>query len=668
MSLRIPLTLILLIPVWVFAQSPRVPSRMEFAGIKLRIMEDARNEIQKDVNALTKSPKYFNIKVERAKTYFPIIERVFREEGLHDDFKYLVLQESALIPDAVSVSNAVGFWQFKDFTAMEVGLRVDKHVDERMNIEAASRGAAKYMKRNNEFFDNWLHALQAYQMGAGGAMRALGKGSSGAKSMVINKKTYWYVKKYLAHKVAFEGAVSGPGETRLVEYHDGKDKTLKEISDETGVSLEQLQDYNKWLKRGKIPDDKAYTVVLPVSKLDNIQLAVLESEPKMENRRQIEYHFPVRDNFPEIEDFKEARKGHVVEINDLPGIIGAEGDKIIDLARKGDVDLSKFLKYNDIQITDPIIDGQVYYYKKKKAKAQAHYYVAQPGETLWSISQKFGLRLKKLMVKNRISEEKELQAGRVLWLRYIRPARVDIEYKKVVKPPVKEVPENSENIYAEKLTEKEKVEKEMAVAKPEIKEDKVHVPAQKDSVFSKGIDNKPGTVLSVSGQEAEVSVLGVTGEEEEYVNEETEGNSGDEYVEEDEEKEEYHVQNIHKVHIVQPGQTLYSISKLYNVTVTDLLEWNKLKINDKLSINQKLLIMESPNMENLEAEQKVKEKNEEKVSEESYSYHTVNQGDTIYKIARSYNVTIEELMTWNDKEDFSISLGERIKIKKKQSN
>src|SRR6187549_3311839 len=137
------------------AQPPQVPHKMNFAGITLTIRDDARKEIQKDVDALTRSPKYFNIKVERAKTYFPIIEKVFAEERVPDDFKYLVLQESALIADAVSVSNAVGFWQFKDFTALEMGLRVDKDIDERMNIVSASRAAARYIKQNNYFFNNW---------------------------------------------------------------------------------------------------------------------------------------------------------------------------------------------------------------------------------------------------------------------------------------------------------------------------------------------------------------------------------------------------------------------------------------------------------------------------------------------------------------------------------
>jgi membrane-bound lytic murein transglycosylase D len=110
----------------VAAQSPQVPHKLEFAGITLTIRDDARREIQKEVDALTQSPKHYAIKAERAKTYFPIIEKVFREEQLPDDFKFLALQESALIADAVSSSNAVGYWQFKDFTAIEMGLRVDK--------------------------------------------------------------------------------------------------------------------------------------------------------------------------------------------------------------------------------------------------------------------------------------------------------------------------------------------------------------------------------------------------------------------------------------------------------------------------------------------------------------------------------------------------------------
>src|SRR5688500_15392387 len=142
--------------VTTYAQPPQVPHKMQFAGMTLTIRDDARKEIQKDVNALTQSPRHHNIKVERAKTYFPLIEKVFEEERVPDDFKYLALQESALIADAVSTSNAVGFWQFKDYTAVEMGLRVDKEIDERLNIVSSSRAAARYIKKNNFYFNNWI--------------------------------------------------------------------------------------------------------------------------------------------------------------------------------------------------------------------------------------------------------------------------------------------------------------------------------------------------------------------------------------------------------------------------------------------------------------------------------------------------------------------------------
>ncbi|MEN8249163.1 MAG: transglycosylase SLT domain-containing protein, partial [Bacteroidota bacterium] len=137
---------------------PKVPSKMMFADIQLRITEAARREIQADVDALTASARFFQAKVNRAALYMPLVEKVFREEELPDDFKYLAIQESGFISDAVSTSNAVGFWQFKKLTADEVGMRVDRKVDERLNIIASSRGAAQYMQKNNFYFNNWLYA------------------------------------------------------------------------------------------------------------------------------------------------------------------------------------------------------------------------------------------------------------------------------------------------------------------------------------------------------------------------------------------------------------------------------------------------------------------------------------------------------------------------------
>ena len=61
--------------------------------------------------------KYLLLILDRVSIYFPIIEKILKEENIPDDFKYLSIQESSLISDAESSSNAVGFWQFKSETA-----------------------------------------------------------------------------------------------------------------------------------------------------------------------------------------------------------------------------------------------------------------------------------------------------------------------------------------------------------------------------------------------------------------------------------------------------------------------------------------------------------------------------------------------------------------------
>ena len=69
--------------------TPVVPREITFGNLKLVLTRQAINEIQKDVEALTRSPKYYQLKIDRMHLYFPIIENIFKEEGVPDDFKYL---------------------------------------------------------------------------------------------------------------------------------------------------------------------------------------------------------------------------------------------------------------------------------------------------------------------------------------------------------------------------------------------------------------------------------------------------------------------------------------------------------------------------------------------------------------------------------------------------
>ena len=439
--------------------SPKVPADYEFAGIKLKITEAARKQIQEDVDALHKNQTYLRRRIEKIDLFFPIIERVFKEENLPDDFKYLTIQESALISDAVSSSNAVGFWQFKKASAIEVGLRIDGYVDERMHITASSHAAAKYIKKNNFFFNNWIYALLAYNTGPTGAKEHIDNKYLGKNKMDITKQTHWYVKKFLAHKIAFENEIHKNYTPALIlyEYENTQNKSLKDISDHFDMDLQTIIDYNKWLRKGKIPSDKTYYAIIPMPSQDLVAQNLLESNDEI---NQIEdskskivfqssyeaisnFDFNINQLFPKISENKGSTK---VKINGIPGFVASSSDNLNAVLAEFGVSESKFLKYNDMTVADKLDQGKVYYLRAKKSKAKIHYHVVIPGENAWSISQKYGLKIKKLLAKNRMKDEKELSQGMVMWLRFIRPANVPVEYKesKVQNMVIKSVPNEIE--------------------------------------------------------------------------------------------------------------------------------------------------------------------------------------------------------------------------------
>ena len=403
---------------------PQVPTKMKFADIELKITESARKEIQGDVDALTASAKFFNAKVNRAAMYMPLVEQIFKEEELPDDFKYLAIQESGFIADAVSTSNAVGYWQFKKLTADEVGLKVNNKVDERQNIIASSRGAAKYLQKNNFYFNNWLYALQAYQMGAGGAMEALGDVKGGGKQLTIDKKTYWYVKKYLAHKIAFEKAIEEAKLTlpQLQVYEQGGGKTLAEIAGEFNVDTDELEEFNTWLLGKKVPEDKTYQVIVPSTEASIVLAAANPGKAKIQPAGSSSLP-PAREIILGEDAYRQ------IKLNGLPGVIAYEEMTVDELADLMDFDPNKLIAFNDLLPHNRIIIGQVYYLKAKRSKGRIFYHTVQEADTVWIVAQNYGIKQNKLMKMNRILDaDTDLQVGRVLWLKKTRPESTAVAY------------------------------------------------------------------------------------------------------------------------------------------------------------------------------------------------------------------------------------------------
>ncbi len=105
------------------------------------------------------------------------------------------------------------------------------------------------------------------------------------------------------------------------------------------------------------------------------------------------------------------------------------------------------------------------------------------------------------------------------------------------------------------------------------------------------------------------------------------------------------------VHTVQRGESLWSIARRYNVHVSDLITWNGLSTNATLQIGQKIQIVSNSTTGTGGYTQ-----NRTRV------VYSVKKGDTLGKIARAYDVTVEAIQRWNSKSDTRLQIGDKLTI------
>ena len=103
------------------------------------------------------------------------------------------------------------------------------------------------------------------------------------------------------------------------------------------------------------------------------------------------------------------------------------------------------------------------------------------------------------------------------------------------------------------------------------------------------------------------------------------------------------------MYTVKRGDSLYSIAKKYNTTVNDIINLNYLK-NTNLSIGQVLRIPETYTKE-------------EEIVLPNYINYTVKKGDTLYSIAKAYNVSVDTIKKDNGLTSDALSLNQNLKIR-----
>jgi len=211
---------------------------------------------------------------KRSGRFFPVIEKILKEEGVPDDMKYLCIAESSL-ENVISPAKATGYWQFMDATARAYGLEINEYVDERYHLEKSTVAACKYLKKLKQQFGSWALAAAAYNMGEGGLSKQIeAQQCSSYWELYLNAETSRYVYRIVAYKLLFENQqVYGINLSSDDYYYPIPCKELKikssinnlpAFAKTHNITYRELKELNPWLRSNKLHvGSKEYTFKIP---------------------------------------------------------------------------------------------------------------------------------------------------------------------------------------------------------------------------------------------------------------------------------------------------------------------------------------------------------------------------------------------------------------------
>ncbi|MCP4131406.1 MAG: transglycosylase SLT domain-containing protein [bacterium] len=236
---------------------------------------------------LTTGRKFAIRSIERSYLYMGIIDDIFEKNSdIPKDIALLPLLESGFSPNAVSRSKAMGLWQFMKSTSKPLGLKRNKWVDERRDIEKSTNAAIRHLRHLHKSLGSWELALAAYNGGGGHVRRSMKKsGTSEIWSLIdsgaMKQEPSEYVPRYLALLLIYKNqSLFGiKDEISIPETFDTENITLefpvniKDVSKVCEVPLKTIKKFNPELNHHITPPyNKEYSLRLPAEVKDKFKL------------------------------------------------------------------------------------------------------------------------------------------------------------------------------------------------------------------------------------------------------------------------------------------------------------------------------------------------------------------------------------------------------------
>jgi len=276
----------------------KMPTDLHFAGEKVPLERwDVKESLDRELLVNTYWQSQTLLFLKRANRYFPIIEPILKKQGVPDDFKYLAVIESGLIPTVVSPAGAVGLWQFMPPTARDYKLEVNKEIDERYNIEKSTYAACKYLKDSYRRFESWSLVAASYNAGRTHILSQMKLQDAGNfYDLLLGEETARYLFRIIAAKRIMEDPQSFGFRfrdsdlypnipTRKLKVKTGI-KNFAEFAKKNEVNYKILKFFNPWLRKPYLTNKykKEYEITLPAK--GYINFAFSEYKKPQEKKKQ----------------------------------------------------------------------------------------------------------------------------------------------------------------------------------------------------------------------------------------------------------------------------------------------------------------------------------------------------------------------------------------------
>jgi membrane-bound lytic murein transglycosylase D len=254
-------------------QYPDVFDRIR-AGFKLEDVES--RVVDQQLAFFANNPAYLERVFGRASLYMHHIVKEIESRGMPLELALLPVIESAFEPYARSWATANGLWQFMPGTGERFGLKQDWWYDGRRDVLASTRAALDYLQyMHDEFFDDWLLAIAAYNCGEFRVQREVNKNRALGKpvdffSLSLPSETRAYVPKLLAMRrlvanpeaygIAFSPI---PNEPYFVKVDTGGQLDLTLAAELAGITLDEVYELNPGFHRWATDPAGPHHLLLP---------------------------------------------------------------------------------------------------------------------------------------------------------------------------------------------------------------------------------------------------------------------------------------------------------------------------------------------------------------------------------------------------------------------